>query len=147
MASFNKSIIAGNLTRDPELRYTPQGTAVTDITVAVNNPRKKDEPPVFIDCTVWDKAAEVICEYTQKGSNILVEGRITQDSWDDKDTGKKRTKLKIVCESFQFLGGKDDNQQTSRQQQQQGQPVNQHQGQQAPTINTGEYAPPADTPF
>lgn len=100
--SFNKVILMGNLTRDPELRYTPQGTAVTDISLAVNDSRNKDAKATFVDVTLWDKAAEVVCEYMQKGRAILIEGRLQTDSWEDRETGKMRSKLKVVAQNFQF---------------------------------------------
>jgi len=107
--SFNKVIIMGNITRDPELRYTPQGKAVADITVAVNDSRGgraaegADSQAVFVDVTVWERTAEIVCEYMRKGRPILVEGRLTQDRWDDRDTGKKMSKLKVVASNVQFV--------------------------------------------
>ncbi len=108
--SFNKVILMGNLTRDPELRYTPQGTAVTDIGLAINDTRSKSEQQrtTFVDVTFWDKSAEVVCEYLRKGSSILVEGRLQTDSWDDRDSGKKVYKLKVIAQNFQFTGGRAD---------------------------------------
>ncbi len=108
--SFNKVILMGNLTRDPELRYTPQGTAVTDIGLAINDNRSKSEQQktTFVDVTFWERSAEIICEYMHKGSSILVEGRLQTDSWDDRDTGKKVYKLKVIAQSFQFTGGRAD---------------------------------------
>lgn len=107
--SFNKVILMGNLTRDPELRYTPQGTAVTDIGLAVNDNRSKSEQQktTFVDVTFWDKSAEIICEYMKKGSSILVEGRLQTDSWDDRETGKKVYRLKVIAQNFQFTGSRD----------------------------------------
>ncbi|MBP5232764.1 MAG: single-stranded DNA-binding protein, partial [Planctomycetes bacterium] len=107
--SFNKVIIMGNITRDPELRYTPQGKAVADITVAVNDARgarsaeAADSQAVFVDVTVWERTAEIVCEYMRKGRPILVEGRLTQDRWDDRDTGKKMSKLKVGASNVQFV--------------------------------------------
>ena len=108
--SFNKVILMGNLTRDPELRYTPQGTAVTDIGLAINDNRSKSEQQraTFVDVTFWDKSAEVVCEYLRKGSSILVEGRLQTDSWDDRETGKRVYKLKVIAQNFQFTGSKAD---------------------------------------
>lgn len=116
--SFNKVIIMGNLTREPELRYTPQGKAVTDISVAINDNRSKRDNPTttYVDVTFWDKAAEIICEYMNKGSSILVEGRLQTDSWDDRDTGKKVYKLKIIAQNFQFTGSKKSGQGNSNNQ-------------------------------
>ncbi|MEY4386876.1 MAG: hypothetical protein RLY20_2159 [Verrucomicrobiota bacterium] len=108
MASFNKVIIAGNLTRDPELRYTPKGTAVARITLAVNRTYsgedgQKKEEVSFIDVDVWGRQAEVIGQYMKKGRPLLVEGRLKLDSWEDKNTKQKQSKLKVVLESFSFI--------------------------------------------
>lgn len=105
--SFNKVILMGNLTRDPELRYTPQGSAVTDISLAINNNRKSDNSnTTFVEVTFWEKAAEIICEHMQKGSSILIEGRLHTDSWTDRETGKQVYKLKVTGQNFQFTGQK-----------------------------------------
>ena len=109
MANFNKVIIAGNLTRDPELRYTPKGTAVARITLAVNRTftsgegGEKKEEVSFVDVDVWGRQAEVISQYMKKGRPLLVEGRLKQDTWEDKNTKQKQSKLKVVLESFSFL--------------------------------------------
>ena len=108
MPSFNKVIIMGNITKDIELRYTPQGTAVADITVAVNEKKKDQETVAFIDCTIWDKTAENCAQYLGKGSPVLVEGRLVQDKWEDKDMGAKRSKLKVTASVVQFLSTKED---------------------------------------
>ncbi len=112
MASFNKVILMGNLTRDPELRVTPKGTAVCQIGVAVNQTYKdKDgnsrEETTFVDVDVFGRQAEVIAKYMSKGRPILVEGRLKLDSWETKE-GDKRSKLKVVLENFQFVGGRGD---------------------------------------
>lgn len=114
MASFNKTIIAGNLCRDVELKFTPGGTAVAEVSLAVNEVRydkdhKKIEEVSFVDVTLWGKTAEVAGEYLRKGSNVLIEGKLKSDSWDDKETGKKRSKLKVVAERLVMLGGKNNN--------------------------------------
>jgi single-strand DNA-binding protein len=109
MASFNKVILVGNLTRDPELRYTPKGTAVARITLAVNRTfssgegGEKKEEVSFVDVDVWGRQAEVISQYMKKGRPLLVEGRLKQDTWEDKNTKQKQSKLKVVLESFSFL--------------------------------------------
>jgi single-strand DNA-binding protein len=108
MANFNKVILAGNLTRDPELRYTPKGTAVARITLAVNrnyttDGGEKKEEVTFVDVDVWNKQAEIISQYMKKGRPLLVEGRLRQDTWEDKNTKQKMSKLKVVLESFSFL--------------------------------------------
>ncbi len=109
MASFNKVILLGNLTRDPEVRYTPKGTAVTDLGLAVNrtytadNGEKREEV-TFVDVTFWGRTAEVAGEYLKKGRPVFVEGRLQLDSWDDKQSGQKRSKLKVIGENMQMLG-------------------------------------------
>jgi single-strand DNA-binding protein len=108
MASFNKVILAGNLTRDPELRYTPKGTAVARITLAVNRNWKSEsgemkEEVSFVDVDVWGRQAEVIAQYMKKGRPLLVEGRLKQDTWEDKNTKQKQSKLKVVLEGFTFI--------------------------------------------
>lgn len=114
MASFNKVILMGNLTRDPQVRYTPRGSAVAEIGLAVNrtwfdkqsNSRK--EEVTFIDVTLWGRDAEVAGEYLSKGRPVLIEGRLQLDSWDDKETGQKRSKLRVVGESMTMLGSRGD---------------------------------------
>lgn len=108
MASFNKVILAGNLTRDPELRYTPKGTAVAKIGLAVNRTwttetGEKKEEVSFIDIEAWGRQGEVIAQYLKKGRPLLVEGRLKLDTWEDKNTKQKQSKLKVVLESFSFL--------------------------------------------
>ena len=109
MASFNKVILVGNLTRDPELRYTPKGTAVAKIGLAVNRTWKNEagetkEEVAFIDVDCWGRTAENVGQYMRKGSSMLVEGRLKLDTWDDKQTNQKRSKLTVVAEAVQFLG-------------------------------------------
>lgn len=108
MASFNRVILVGNLTRDPELRYISTGTAVTDIGLAVNDRIKRNEQWVdevnFFDITLWGRTAEVANEYLSKGSSVLIEGRLKYDTW-EKD-GQKRSKVKIIGEKMQMLGGR-----------------------------------------
>ena len=112
MASFNKVMIIGNLTRDPEIKYTPKGTAIADIGLAVNRNYtteggEKREEVTFIDVTLWGRVAEIVGEYCKKGRPLFVEGRLQLDTWDDKQTGQKRSKLRVVCENFQMLGSRD----------------------------------------
>lgn len=108
MASYNRVILVGNLTRDPELRYIPSGAAVAEIGLAVNERVKKNDQWVeevnFFDVTLWSRTAEVANEYLSKGSSVLIEGRLKYDSW-EKD-GQKRSKVKIIGEKMQMLGGK-----------------------------------------
>ncbi len=110
MASFNRVILVGNLTRDPELRYIPSGTAVSEIGLAVNDRVKKGDQWVdettFVDITLWGRTAEVANEYLSKGSNILIEGRLKLDSW-EKD-GQKRSKLRVVADKMQMLGSRGE---------------------------------------
>ncbi|MCC8180665.1 MAG: single-stranded DNA-binding protein [Planctomycetes bacterium] len=112
MAGFNRGILIGNLTRDPELRYTPQGTAVADLRLAVTTVRgrsgsERKEETLFIDCTVWDRQAETCSEYLSKGRPVLVEGRLIEDQWQDKETGERRSRIKVYVQNVQFLGGRD----------------------------------------
>ncbi len=112
MAGFNRVILIGNLTRDPELRYTPQGTAVADLRLAVTTVRgrsgtERKEETLFIDCTVWDRQAETCSEYLAKGRPVLVEGRLIEDQWQDKETGERRSRIKVYVQNVQFLGGRD----------------------------------------
>ena len=113
MASVNKVFLIGNLTRDPELRYTPAGNAVTDLGVATNRyyttkDGERREEPTFIDVTVWNRQAETCCQYLKKGQPVHVEGYLKMDTWDDRTTGEKRSKLKVEAERVQFLGSKRD---------------------------------------
>lgn len=108
MANFNKVILAGNLTRDPELRYTPKGTAIAKIGLAINRTWKTEtgetkEEVTFVDVDAFGKTAEIIGQYLKKGRPILVEGRLKLDTWDDKQTNQKRSRLGVVLESFQFM--------------------------------------------
>jgi single-strand DNA-binding protein len=111
MASFNKVILLGNLTRDPEVRYTPKGSAVCDLGIAVNRiytteGGERREEVTFVDVVLWARLAEIAGEYLKKGRPVFIEGRLQMDSWDDKQTGQKRTKLRVVGESMQLLGGR-----------------------------------------
>ena len=108
MASFNKVILVGNLTRDPELRYTPKGVAIAKLGLAVNRVWRTEtgetkEEVTFVDIDAFGKQAETIGQYLKKGRPILVEGRLRLDQWDDKQTGQKRSRLGVVLEGFQFL--------------------------------------------
>jgi len=108
MANFNKVILAGNLTRDPELRYTPKGTAIARLGLAINRSWKSEagetkEEVTFVDVDAFGRTAEVISQYLKKGRPILMEGRLRYETWDDKQTNQKRSKLGVVLETFQFL--------------------------------------------
>ena len=111
MASFNKVILLGNLTRDPEVRYTPKGSAVCDLGIAVNRVYtteggERREEVTFVDVVLWARLAEIAGEYLRKGRPVFIEGRLQMDTWDDKQTGQKRTRLRVVAENMQLLGGR-----------------------------------------
>jgi single-strand DNA-binding protein len=150
MASLNKVFLAGNLTRAPELRYTPGGTAVAQFGVAVNRKFKNrdgqiQEEATFVDIEVWGRQAETASEYLSKGSPVLIEGRLKLDSWESKQTGEKRSKLRVVGERVQFLGGRkgersgdDDSSKSSRRQR----------AMESPDISHMDELPPEDdVPF
>lgn len=156
MANLNKVMLIGNLTRDPELRYTPKGTAVADIALAINRvwnneQGQKQEETTFVDITLWGRQAELAQQYLTKGRGAYVEGRLQMDTWDDKQTGQKRSKLKVVAESLQFLpdakggsGGhipQGGNQSSSRPPQQQQRP------QGASAAPPEDYSDEDDIPF
>ena len=108
MANFNKVILAGNLTRDPELRYTPKGTAIARFGLAVNRTWKSEtgenkEEVTFVDVDAFGRQAEIISQYLKKGRPFLVEGRLKLDQWEDKNTHQKQSKLRVVLEGFSFL--------------------------------------------
>jgi single-strand DNA-binding protein len=111
MASLNKVLLMGNLTRDPELRYIQSGTAVLELALAVNRRTKQKDgswgdEATYVDVTVWGKTAENCAEYLSKGRPVFVEGHLQLDQWDDKKTGEKRRKLKVTGENVQFLGSR-----------------------------------------
>lgn len=114
MASFNKVILLGNLTRDPQVKYTPSGTAVAEVGLAVNRfwfdkqSNSRREETTFVDVTLWGREAEVAGEYLAKGRPVLIEGRLQLDTWDDKQTGQKRSKLRVVGERMQLLGSRGE---------------------------------------
>lgn len=113
MANVNKVFLIGNLTRDPELRYTPGGAAVADLGIAVNRiyttkEGERREEVTFVDVTVWNRTAENCCQYLKKGRPVHIEGYLKMDSWEDKNSGEKRSKLKVEAETVQFLGGRRD---------------------------------------
>lgn len=109
MANLNKVMLIGNLTRDPEIKYTPKGKAVADIGLAINrnytlDSGEKREEVTFIDVTLWGRTAEIAGEFLKKGRPVFIEGRLQLDTWDDKQTGQKRSKLKVVGDGIQLLG-------------------------------------------
>ena len=112
MASFNKVILMGNLTRDPQLKYLPSQTAVVEFGLACNRRFKTQagedkEEVTFVDCTAFGRTGEVINQYFTKGKPIFIEGRLKYDQWEDKQGGGKRSKITIVVENFQFVGGRE----------------------------------------
>lgn len=114
MASFNRVILLGNLTRDPQVKYTPGGQAVSEIGLAVNrswfdkNANQKREEVTFVDVTLWGRTAEIAGEYLGKGRQVLIEGRLQLDQWDDRESGQKRSKLRVVCENLTMLGNRQE---------------------------------------
>ncbi|RLS41454.1 MAG: single-stranded DNA-binding protein [Planctomycetota bacterium] len=110
MASFNRVILIGNLTRDPEVKYIPSGMAVAEIGLAVNryfndkSTNERKEETTFVDVTLWGRQAELAGEYLAKGRPVMIEGRLQLDTWEDKQSGQKRSKLRVVGETMQFLG-------------------------------------------
>lgn len=110
MKGFNKVVLMGNLTRDPETRTTSGGQSVTSFSLAVNRTWRgadgqQQESVSYIDCTAWGKPGEIIAQYMGKGRALLVSGRLDQRSWDDKDSGQKRSKVEVVVEDFNFVDG------------------------------------------
>jgi single-strand DNA-binding protein len=113
MANLNRVLLIGNLTRDPEVRYTPKGTAVTEIGLAVNRiysgeDGEKKEETTFVDVTLWARQAEIAGQYLKKGRPVFIEGRLQLDTWDDKQTGQKRSRLRVVAENLQLLGSRQE---------------------------------------
>lgn len=110
MPSLNIVTLIGNLTRDPELKHTPKGTAVCQVSLAVNHKYttgdgEKREEVNFIDCEMWGRTAEIVQEYCKKGNPLAVTGRLKQETWDDKTTGAKRSKIKVIVGEMTLLGG------------------------------------------
>ncbi len=112
MANLNKVFLIGNLTRDPELRVTPRGTPICSFSLAISRNFKgedgaKRQEVTFVEVEAWGKLGEVISKYAVKGRSLLVEGRLKSDAWEDKASGQKRSKIKVVLEQFQFFGGRE----------------------------------------
>jgi single-strand DNA-binding protein len=112
MPNLNKVMLMGNMTRDPEIRVTPKGTSICQFSLAINREFKlesgeKREEVIFVDVEAWGKQGETIAKYVTKGKPLYVEGRLRLDVWEDKTTKEKRTKMKVVLEQFQFIGGRD----------------------------------------
>jgi len=113
MANLNRVLLIGNLTRDPEIRYTPKGTAVVDIGLAINRvlgseEGERREEVTFVDVVLWARLAEIAGQYLKKGRPVFIEGRLQLDTWDDKQTGQKRSRLRVVAEGMQLLGSRSD---------------------------------------
>ncbi len=113
MANLNKVMLIGNLTRDIELKYTPKGSAIAELGLAINRKYKTDsgefkEETTFVDVTLWGRQAEVAKEYLSKGKPVYIEGRLQLDTWDDKQTGQKRSKLRVTGEAMQLLGSRGE---------------------------------------
>ena len=118
MANVNKVILIGNVTRDPEVKFTPKGSAVTDVGLAINrkytlDTGEKREETIFVDVELWGRLAEIAGEYAKKGNPLYVEGRLRMDTWDDKTSGQKRSRMKVVGENIQLLGGRPSGSQSS----------------------------------
>jgi len=118
MSDFNLVVIMGRLTRDIEMRYTPKGMAIANMSVAINRrwtseAGEKKEEVTFVECTLFGRTAENCAQYLKKGSSAHVSGRLKSESWDDKQTGQKRSKMVVVAESVQFIGSKSDSAQPS----------------------------------
>lgn len=149
MASFNKVMVMGNLTRDPQIRFTPSKTAVAELGIAVTRKwfdkqaNEKKEETTFIDVTLWGKTAELAGEYLSKGSGVFIEGRLQLDSWQDKTSGEKRQKLKVVGETMQFVGAKSGDKKAG------GKPAAQQQQREEPAPDPTFAAdiPDDDVPF
>ena len=113
MPNLNKVLLMGNLTRDPELRVTTKGSAICQFSLAINRTFKLEsgesrEEVTYTDCEAWGKTGETIAKYVSKGRPLFIEGRLRLDQWEDKNTKEKRSRMKVVLESFQFIGGKED---------------------------------------
>lgn len=112
MANLNKVMVIGNLTRDPEIKYTPKGSAIADIALAINrnyttDSGEKREETTYVDIVLYGRLAEIAGEYLKKGRPVYIEGRLKLDTWDDKQTGQKRSKMRVVGEALQLLGSRD----------------------------------------
>jgi single-strand DNA-binding protein len=150
-ASFNKVILVGNLTRDPEVRYTPKGVAIARVGLAVNRVWRTEtgeqrEETTFVDIDVFGRTAEIVGQYLRKGSPALFEGRLRLDTWEDKQSGQKRSKLTVVAETVQLLGSRQQGEASPASQPQQAtaQPPPPEPTNATPPINNSEPLPPED---
>ncbi len=147
-SSYNRVILMGNLTRDPQVRNLPSGVVVADIGLAVNDRRKDTngnwvDEATFVDITLWSRNAEIAAEYTRKGSSVLIEGRLKLDSWESE--GQKRSKLKVVCDRLCLLGGRD-NASGSQDGYSAGSRASQANSQGSYSSSPAQYEAPADMP-
>jgi single-strand DNA-binding protein len=154
MANLNKVMLIGNLTRDPELRHTPKGTAVAELGLAINRvwrdeQNQKQEETTFVDVTLWGRQAELAQQYLTKGNPVYIEGRLNLDTWDDKATGQKRSKLKVIGENLQFLPKGAPGGTTDRPQQAASRPPQQRSGppQGASAAPADDFQEDDDIPF
>jgi single-strand DNA-binding protein len=118
MANLNRVLLIGNLTRDPDVRYTPKGTAVVDLSMAINRFLKSDdgnekEEVTYVDVTLWARLAEISGQFLKKGKPVFIEGRLHLDTWEDKQTGQKRSRLRVIGESMQLLAPRNGNGQSA----------------------------------
>lgn len=142
MASYNRVILMGNLTRDVQLRYTPAGTPVTEVGIAVNDRRKNQngewvDETTFVDVTFWGRTAEVASEYLSKGSPVFIEGRLKLDTWEKE--GQKNYKLRVVCDRMQMLGNRGEGPRSP-----QSAPAPQQEYAESPGMSGGGQEPPVD---
>jgi single-strand DNA-binding protein len=156
MASFNKVILCGNLTRDPQVKFTTGGTAVAEVGLAVNrewfdkSTNSKKSEVTFVDVTLWGRTAEVAGEYLRKGASVLIEGRLQLDTWDDRESGQKRSKLKVIGENMTMLGGGHRDEEPKADRQPAAQQNREPARSEPPRDNADEYGggPPTDeVPF
>lgn len=155
MASFNRVIIAGNLTRDPQVKYSTGGTAIAEIGLAVNRDwfdkasNQKKSECTFVDVTLFGRTAEVAGEYLAKGSQVLIEGRLSLDQWDDRETGQKRSKLKVVGEQMTMLGSRSQGQGQAQPAERSQQPERREQpkAQEPSSDYDGSIGEPDEVPF
>lgn len=154
MPNLNSVMLMGNLTREPEVKYTPKGTAVCQFGLAINRTWKNDagqkqEETTFVDVELWGRTAEIAAEYLKKGSPAFIEGRLKLDSWDDKATGQKRSKLKVVGEALQLLASREAQGSEQGQRRTQGNktPPAAPQARQRPPIDPDLDVPDSEIPF
>jgi len=153
MANLNKVMLIGNLTRDPELRHTPSGKSVSELGLAINrvwnnDQGQKQEETTFVEVTLWGRQAELAQQYLTKGRPVYIEGRLQLDSWDDKETGKKRTKMRVIGENMQFLSsGNAGGGSSERSQQQSSAPQRSGSPQGASAAPAQDFQEDDDIPF